>query len=164
MFKCWPHEKVAELIDLIQGELEIPVVLTSGPDEQERAYIKDLLDRIDTEVIDLSGILSLKELGAVIRGARLFFGIDSAPMHISAALKTPVVVLFGPTSSVDWGPWPPRGEGHRIITSTRHDCIPCGRDGCDGSKVSDCLIDLDIATVFQAVKEQLQSLPGEGED
>lgn len=152
MFKCWSCEKVAGLIDRVQRELDIRVVLTAGPDKVEKAYTGLLQKSLSTEIIDFSGILSLKELGALIRGARLFFGVDSAPMHISAAVNTPVIALFGPTSASDWGP---RGEGHRVITSPGHSCVPCGRDGCGGSKMSDCLTDIDISTVFQAVKEQL---------
>ena len=152
MFKCWPHEKAAALIDRVQEELKLPVVLTSGPDESERAYIRSLKGCLTTEVVDLTGILSLKELGAVVRGGRLFFGVDSAPMHISAAVGTPVVALFGPSSVTDWAPW---GEGHRVITSKRYDCLPCGRDGCNGTKVSDCLVEISVETVFKAVKAAL---------
>ncbi len=152
MFKCWPYEKVAKLIDLIQGELQIPVILTSGPDGSEISYIKYVLSSIKTDVVSFSGILSLRELGAIIREAKLFVGIDSAPMHISSAVKTPVVALFGPTSELEWGPW---GDGHRVITLSSYSCRPCNRDGCGGSKVSECLTDLEVSKVFNVIKEQL---------
>jgi len=152
MFKCWPYEKTANLIDLIWEDLRIPVVLTSGPDDSEISYVKNVLSSIKNDVVDFSGILSLRELGALIRGAKLFFGVDSAPMHISSAVKTPSVVLFGPTSERDWGPW---GEGHRVLTLNTYSCRPCNRDGCGGSKVSECLTELDAHRVFSVVKEQL---------
>lgn len=47
----------------------------------------------------LAGQLSLKELAALTRIARLFVGVDSAPMHIVAAVGTPVVALFGPSAT-----------------------------------------------------------------
>jgi heptosyltransferase-3 len=153
MFKCWPYEKVAELIDLIQGEFHIPVVLTSGPDSSEMSYIKNVLSSVKSEVVNFSGILSLRELGALIHGARLFIGIDSAPMHISSAVKTFIIALFGPTSELDWGPW---GEGHRVITLSSYSCRPCNRDGCGGSKVSECLTELEVSKVFNVIKEQLK--------
>lgn len=153
MFKCWPAGKVAGLIDRVRTECGLRVVLTSGPDGFEKAYVADLLEALTTEVVDFSARLSLRELGAVVRGARLFFGVDSAPMHIAAAVGTPVVALFGPTSAVDWAPW---GEGHRVITSPDHECVPCGRDGCGGSKVSECLTDIGISTVFEAVRDGLR--------
>lgn len=152
LFKCWPDEKVASLIDLIQGELKIPVVITSGPDSSEIAHIKNILSKTLHNVIDFSGILNLRELGALIRKAKLFVGVDSAPMHISAAVKTSTIALFGPTSELDWGPW---GQGHRILRSASHPCRPCGQDGCGGSKKSECMESIEVNTVFNAVKECL---------
>ncbi|HBG46964.1 MAG TPA: putative lipopolysaccharide heptosyltransferase III [Deltaproteobacteria bacterium] len=152
MFKSWPPEKNAALIDLVQRELGMPVVLTSGPEAFEISYVAQLKSRLTTDVTDFTGKLSLKELGAVIRKAVLFFGVDSAPMHISAAVGTPAVALFGPSFAVDWAPW---GDGHRVVTSDRHSCVPCGKDGCGGGKVSDCLVELDVRTVYDAVREML---------
>jgi heptosyltransferase-3 len=63
--------------------------------------------------VDLSGQLTLRELAALTARARLFFGVDSAPMHIAAAMGTPVVALFGPSDEHAWGPWrvrAPRGD------------------------------------------------------
>jgi len=56
-------------------------------------------------------------------------------MHMAAALGVPVVALFGPSGEKSWGPW---GEGHVVLTSP-YLCRPCGKDGCLGSKKSDCL-------------------------
>jgi heptosyltransferase-3 len=86
--------------------------------------------------LDLSGQLTLKELAALAARARLFVGVDSAPMHIAAAMGTPTIGIFGPSGDREWGPW---GEGHRVVASLNHPCRPCGRAGCDDSKVSDCL-------------------------
>ncbi|MGL9774148.1 MAG: glycosyltransferase family 9 protein [Sodalis sp. (in: enterobacteria)] len=55
--------------------------------------------------VNLAGRLSLPQLAAVIDGARLFIGVNSAPMHMAAALNTPCVVLFGPTKLQRWRPW-----------------------------------------------------------
>ncbi|MBI4619623.1 MAG: putative lipopolysaccharide heptosyltransferase III [Desulfobacterales bacterium] len=152
LFKCWPDEKVADLINLIQGELKIPVVITSGPDSSEMAHIKNILSKTLHDAIDFSGILNLRELGALISKARLFVGVDSAPMHISAAVNTPIIALFGPTSELDWGH---PGQGHRILRSASHPCRPCGQDGCGGSKKSECMESIEVTTVFNAVKECL---------
>lgn len=84
-------------------------------------------------LVDLTGQLSLRELAAVTREARIFVGVDSAPMHIAAAMQTPVIALFGPSGEFEWGPW---GVPHRIITSMNHPCRPCGIDGCGGGKIS----------------------------
>jgi hypothetical protein len=49
--------------------------------------------------------LSLPELAALTARARAFAGVDSAPMHIAAAVGTPTLALFGPSSEIAWGPW-----------------------------------------------------------
>ena len=99
--------------------------------------------------INLVGRLSLKELGALIAQARFFFGVDSAPMHLAAAVDTPAVALFGPSGVFNWGPW---GEGHLVIQKD-WDCVPCGRDGCEGSKVSRCLMELAPEEVLRRLEE-----------
>jgi heptosyltransferase-3 len=100
----------------------------------------------------LAGQLSLKELAALTARARLFIGVDSAPMHIAAAMGTPTVALFGPSGDREWGPW---GVPHRVVSSDAHPCRPCGIDGCGGGKVSDCLSSLSVDRVHAAVQELL---------
>ena len=95
---------------------------------------------------------SLKQLAALSARARLFVGVDSAPMHIAASSGTPVVALFGPSGDVEWGPW---GSGHRVVVSAQHACRPCGQDGCGGGKLSECLTSLTLAQVQSAVFEAL---------
>ena len=47
----------------------------------------------------------------MIDHARLFIGVDSVPMHMAAALGTPLVALFGPSKLTFWRPWQAKGEG-----------------------------------------------------
>src|SRR5205814_5322271 len=101
----------------------------AGPDEAERAMIAEIRDRTDAEFVDFSGksMLSLKHLAALTARAKLFIGVDSAPMHIAAAMQTPTVALFGPSGELEWGPW---RVAHRIVASSEHPRRPCGNDGC----------------------------------
>ena len=96
--------------------------------------------------------MSLKELAALTQASKLFIGVDSAPMHIAAAVGTPTVALFGPSGDKQWGPW---GVPFRVISSTQHPCRPCGIDGCGGGKVSDCLTSLSVDQVLAAAHELL---------
>jgi heptosyltransferase III len=146
-FKCWPAERAAALLDEL-GRRGERVVLTAAPDPAERELVADILARARTRPVDLSGKLSLKELAAVAGRAKLFVGVDSAPMHIAAAMRTPVVALFGPSGEIEWGPWQ---VAHRVVASTAHPCRPCGNDGCGGGKVSECLTHLPLASVLTAV-------------
>jgi len=104
-YKCWDDDKVAELIDALQ-EQNLPIVLTAASDKNERDMIEHILSLChNPRVVSLAGELTLTQLAAVIDGARLFIGVDSAPMHMAAALNTPCVALFGPTKLTFWRPW-----------------------------------------------------------
>jgi heptosyltransferase-3 len=150
-FKCWSEEKMGELISMLQQE-GMRVILTAGPGVEELATIKRITALISAPVIDWSGRLSLKQLAALAARAKVFVGVDSAPMHIAAAMGTPVVALFGPSGDIEWGPWQ---VPNRVITS-KHTCLPCGIDGCGGGKVSECLQNISVAKVLEAVHCLLQ--------
>jgi heptosyltransferase-3 len=149
-FKCWPAQKTAELIDRLQAMGE-RVVVSAAPDAQELQLLARIRTLVTTPFADVSGKLSLKQLGALTRDARLFIGVDSAPMHIAAAMGTPVVALFGPSGEFNWGPWQ---VPHRVVASD-HSCRPCGNDGCGGGKVSECLSTLPVSAVLQAAQSLL---------
>jgi len=146
-FKCWPSEHAAALIDDLARRGE-RIVLTAAPDESEMNLIAELRGRVGASITDLSGRLTLKQLAALSARARLFIGVDSAPMHIAAAMGTPAVALFGPSGELEWGPW---HVPHRIVASSLHPCRPCGNDGCGGGKVSECLTRLPLQAVLSAV-------------
>lgn len=163
-FKCWTVQGMAGLIRALVSQGHA-VVVTAAPEAAERARVAEILAAASTAVqanavaspragliADLSGQLSLKQLAALSARARLFVGVDSAPMHIAAASGTPVVALFGPSGDVEWGPW---GSGHRVVVSAQHACRPCGQDGCGGGKLSECLTSLTLAQVQSAVFEAL---------
>jgi heptosyltransferase-3 len=145
-FKCPPPSFTADLI----RNLRLPVVLTSGPDAEERALILQILALIpEIPVLDLGGKITLKELGALIQLSRYLICVDSVPFHMASALKAPVVALFGPTSEDNWGPWQ---NPHAKIVSQKYSCRPCNLDGCGGSKRSDCLYTLTVQQVLDALE------------
>lgn len=150
-FKCWPAPHVAALVDEL-GARGLRIVLTSAPDAAERAFISDVLAQARSRPVDLSGQLTLKELAALTAHARLFVGVDSAPMHIAAAMRTPAVALFGPSGEVEWSPW---NVPHRIVAANEFPCRPCGYDGCGGGKISECLTTIAPPRVLAAIDDLL---------
>jgi len=150
-FKCWPPERAAALIDALAQRGE-RIALTAAPDERELALIAEVRRRASAPIADFSGQLSLKQLAALSARARLFIGVDSAPMHIAAAMQTPSVALFGPSGELEWAPW---RVPHRIVASSEHSCRPCGNDGCGGGKVSECLTQLPLQAALTAVESLL---------
>ena len=146
-FKCWTPAGYARVLEALQADWHLPVVLTGTRAAHEQDLLAAILKESRTAPINLAGRLTLKELGALISKARLFFGMDSAPMHLAAAVGTAAMALFGPSGVFNWGPW---GEGHLVIQKDWQ-CVPCGRDGCEGSKISRCLTEIEPDEVLAAM-------------
>jgi heptosyltransferase-3 len=155
MFKALPPERMtaiaARLLD--QGWC---IALTGAPDARERAYVDAVIAPVRAAVVDLSGQLGLLDLAALVGRARAFVGVDSAPMHIAAAMRVPVVAFFGPSGEREWGPW---RVASRVVASRVHPCRPCGNDGCGGGKRSECLAAIEPADVVAALDEVLAGAP-----
>jgi heptosyltransferase-3 len=147
LFKAWTAEGNASVLAHLAAR-GLAVVLTAAPDARETALTDRILQQWQGRCIDLRGQLSLAELGAVIGQAQIAFGVDSVPMHIAAAVGTPGVVLFGPSSEREWAPW---SEKITVVASQVHPCRPCGIDGCGGSKRSECLEALPHGQVTAAI-------------
>jgi heptosyltransferase-3 len=105
MFKCWEDDRMASIIDYLQQEKKLKVIITGAPIKNELDRVDNILALCKTRPINLSGKLTLKHLACLSSKAKLFFGVDTAPMHIAAATNTPVVTLFGASYPVIWGPW-----------------------------------------------------------
>jgi heptosyltransferase-3 len=180
LFKCWKDEYMAEVILWLLGR-DIAVVLTSSPESREMEKARRILSLVGPhqKLVNLCGNTTIKQLGAVAERATLFFGVDSAPMHIAAAVGTPVIALFGPSGAFSWGPWdnnesarcevqsakaksPYRQRngiqtfGMHTVIQRERDCVPCGRDGCNGTKISRCLEDISVGEVRAIMEEKLK--------
>ncbi len=154
-FKCWPMEKVEELVGLLIQEGN-KVILTSGPDEEEKIWIEKIVKRFPKErVLNLSGGGTIHELAALIELCEVFLCVDSLPLHISSVLRTKVVTIFGPTSDLYWGPWL---NPNAKVLFQNFSCRPCLQDGCGGSKYSECLQTLKVEIVLKEIKILLKSL------
>jgi heptosyltransferase-1 len=143
--KLWEDNKFAELGDRICRELGIDVILTGG----EAGPLEKIKARMKTVAVNLGGRTTLRELASLYRNAALVITTDSGPMHIAAAVGTPVVALFGPTDPARTGPY---GRGHRIIRSGLS-CSPCFRKHCTPPR---CMTEITVEDVFTAVKEILE--------
>jgi ADP-heptose:LPS heptosyltransferase len=98
----WPAAKFAELARWLRNERGISsVVNLAGGDAEVASDVRR--EMRDSATIPES--LSLRELIALIAGAKLFVGNDSGPAHLAAASACPAVVIYGPTNPVQWHPW-----------------------------------------------------------
>ena len=166
LFKCIADQTMAQIIDYCETELNTKVIITAAPVQAEIDKINSILSFCKSNPINLSGELSLKQTAALNKKAKLFIGVDTAIMHMSAANDTPVFAFFGPSGTDHWGPWDndmmqstyTERNGfqimgkHRVFAESRS-CQPCGRDGCNGTKISNCLMSLDINIIKKNIQE-----------
>ncbi|QDY43468.1 putative lipopolysaccharide heptosyltransferase III [Candidatus Pantoea soli] len=151
VFKCWEDEKVAQLIEALTADGRT-VVLTAAPDQKELAMISHIQSLCRSQnVVSLAGELSLPQLAALIDAARLFIGVDSAPMHMAAALETPCLALFGPTKLQHWRPW---GENNRVIWAGDYAPLP-SPDSIDTKTEQRYLSAIPVADVIAAARNFL---------
>ena len=115
--KCWNDDSMARVIDWLELERGVRVVVTTGPIPRERERVRGIVSRCKTKPLFFDGTCTLGQLGAITAESDCFFGVDTAPMHIAAAVGTPVIALFGPTGVEGWHPWHARGK---IL---RHPCL-----------------------------------------
>ncbi len=153
MFKTLPVQTIVSVIHYLQERGE-QVVLTASSDPAEMEMNAQIVSEVPG-VIDLSGELSLKELGAVIEKSRLLITVDSVPLHLASALKKGVVAIFGPTCDQNWGPWQ---NPHARVVTLPLSCRPCYQPGCGGSGRSDCLLNLPSSSIIAEVHELLEQI------
>lgn len=142
--KLWEEQSFARLCDFIYLEYNLPVVFT-GAEKKSIARITELMK---TPAVSLAGETSLRELACLYRKAALMVSTDSGPMHIAAAVGTPVLALFGPTNPACTGPY---GKGHRVLQKNLS-CSPCFLKKCASRK---CMRLLSVEEVFHAAGELL---------
>lgn len=136
-FKCYPKEKLLIVCKELLKRKE-KLIFTAGNDDYEKEMISYLEENLSSSsVLNLAGKINLKKLGALLLHSKSMLCVDTVTLHMASSLKAKGVVLFGPTSEINWGPW--KNNQISVIISPMFSCRPCGMDGCGGSKISDCL-------------------------
>ncbi len=137
--KLWDNGKFAILADEIKENLKLDVIFT-GNNGRDAA---DILSRMKGKGINLGGKTSLPVLAEIYKSARAVITTDSGPMHLAAAVGTPVVALFGPTDPARTGPY---GEGHIVIRADLS-CSPCLKKKCP---TKECMEEITPEQVYFA--------------
>ncbi len=143
--KCWPPENFARLARLL-GERKKASVLLFGS-EKERELLEGIAARAGAAAVNLAGRTDLRTLAALISFCRVFIANDSGPLHLAAALRVPVIGLYGSTDPEATGP---RGEKARVIYQGV-DCSPCLRRVCPTD--FSCMETITPEEVMSAVEE-----------
>ena len=150
--KRWPKENFASAADGIAKGLGYKVIITGAAKDLSLANSIAVL--CENKPTVLCGATTLKQVGAVMEKASLVISGDSGPMHISAALGTPTVAIFGPTSPDITGP---RGRGPLSLLRGKVECeVPCYNLSCPDNR---CMSAVKPADVLKAAEELLKSPP-----
>jgi lipopolysaccharide heptosyltransferase III len=142
--KRWEPSRFAEVARNLSNR-GLTIVVTSGPGEE--MYASEVARQIDASVIMLG--LSIPELAELVRGAILYIGNDSGPMHLAAAVGTPTVAVWGSSDSRRWHPW---GVDHRVVQNP-FECNPCPGYRCLVADSPLCIESVTVEQVNTAVKE-----------
>lgn len=148
--KRWPAESFAAAGDWLQryGGARVAIV-GSG---KERSAGDEVIRCMQTTPLDLVGKTTMKELIALLRRLRVFITNDSGPMHLAAAVGTPVIAPFGPTDPARTGPY---GAGHRVLRSGVP-CSPCFSRRCANAVTMECLTAIHPKQVIESVTTLLK--------
>jgi lipopolysaccharide heptosyltransferase I len=147
--KLWYNDRFAEVADKLAAEGVFVVFTGSAADTK---VVLGIQERMSHTSLDLTGKSSLKELAALYERADLVISTDTGPMHIAAAVGTPLVALFGPTA-----PWRtgPHGEGHRVQRQELP-CSPCFKRQCPLDKEKKkCMEAITVSQVVDAALDRL---------
>lgn len=151
--KRWPAKNYAKLNDLLQNDLNLNVALLGSKDEIDIA--SEVSSYSSAKPIDLAGKTHLSDAAAILSVLDVFVSNDMGLAHISAAVGTKTITIFGPTNPETTRPFGPNAS---VIRKAVH-CSPC--------MLRDCPIDHRCMTwispdeVFETVTKFIQSSAAE---
>lgn len=149
LVKQWEPQRFADVAARLVHERGATIVLTGSA--ADRPMVEGVRARLPGErVIDLAGAVDVLELAGVLEGLDLLITGDTGPMHIAAAVGTPVVAIFGPSDPVRYAP---SGPADRVVRAGLP-CSPCNRirqppAHCVGH-IPDCLMAVEADQVYEA--------------
>ena len=149
--KKWPADNYRELIERLLEEDPLIRVIVFGDTGSVETARQVCGDQLPDRVVNLAGKASLSESMAMIRLCQVFVTNDSGPMHLAAALRTPLVAIFGPTDPTRAAPF----EWGNILYKGA-ECSPCHKRECPIDH--HCMTQITVDEVYQAVLKQKQKV------
>lgn len=116
--KCWPKEYFKEVVNHLKTRPDLYSIVIGST--QSIPLAEELQALMPEKILSLAGKTSLRELLALLSLADCVLTNDSGPMHMAAALHTPLVALFGSTNPLRTGPWQ-----CGTVLYEKVDCSPC---------------------------------------
>lgn len=139
--KMWRSERFAALAQRLLKHADLSVLFLGGFKEGE--WIHALMDKTPGAV-SFAGKTNLQEAAALMQRCAVVLANDSGPMHLAAAMKVPLVVLFGPTKYEATGPM-----GEHTLIHKRVACSPCLLRHCPIDHR--CMEQITVDRVYEAI-------------
>lgn len=124
--KRWSPNNFATIADRIIDEFGAKIIILGGPGEENIS--NEIQQKMKNDAVNLSGRLDLNDLVYIINKMDVFITNDSGPMHIGAAIRTPLVAIFGPCDPTLVMPYTSKSL-YRLIYKGL-DCQPCNNEKC----------------------------------
>lgn len=147
--KRWTKEGFAALCDRLFDAFGSDIAMVG--DGTDKEIISGISALMKNKPIDLSSKLSLGQLGALLKRARLVITNDSAPMHVGCAVGANVLAVFGPTDPAKYGP---RGKRDAVVRKILK-CSPCEAAQCR-IKTHECMNSITAEEVFKSAEKMLK--------
>lgn len=145
----WSPRNFGELAQGLSRE-RMKVVVTGITEEE--SLVNEVVASSGGIALPIVGRLPLKELGAVIASAKLFVSNSTGPLHIAAAVGTPVIAFYPPIRECSPHRWGPLTHKKVVFTADRARCPRCQGGPCRGN---DCMDQIKVAEVLRAAKSLL---------
>lgn len=128
------------------------VIVTGGPGEE--ALVQGVVSGAGNGVQPLVNLLSLKELAAFLQTVDLFVSNSTGPLHIAAAVGTPVIGFYPPIRACSPQRWGPYTEKKMVFVPNPNACPRCHGEPCQGN---DCMELITVSEVVQSAERMLQA-------
>jgi heptosyltransferase-1 len=151
--KRWPPDRFGALASALRDRTGLPSLVTWGPSERDLA---DATVRASSDAATAAPATSVSDLGVLMRDAALVVSGDTGPLHLAAAMGTPLVGLYGPTWPERNGPWDPKD----VVISRAGVCVCHHKRQC--LRGSPCINEITLDEVVGACEERLSSAKSVG--
>lgn len=151
-WRIWPAENFAAVCDRVQDELGAQVFVIGGPGEQ--ALVAQIGRLAKSHLITINAPLGVSQFAAFAAQFDVMLCHDSGPMHVAAAVGTPIVALLGSQNPVLFAP---PGAGHAVLQPPLP-CVACvapGRCVPGDSYHNYCVRNITVDAVFEALRRRL---------
>ena len=146
--KQWFPSQMSQCAEQLKRDYDLDIVFLGGRDDQKLAKEAQALSRV--RLTNLAGQTTLREAIGVIERAKIAIGPDTGLMHIAAAVRTPVISLWGATSPLRTGP---HGFANLVLQG-KAPCVPCYRRQCPIGRV--CLQSISAEQINVKIRAALK--------